>query len=156
MKTVNYSRFGLFTMLVITLMPFLSSGQKKEVDKIAQSKEVLKEFEKMKDKIPSSLFKQTEGIIVIPKMLNIGLGIGGKRGKGIVVTRLANGKWSDPSFITLTGGSIGFQAGVQSVDLVLLFKHRSNLMKLDKGGFTLGGDLSVTAGPLGRNATAST
>ncbi len=64
--------------------------------------------------------------------------------------------WSDPAFITLTGGSLGFQAGVQSIDLVLIFKSRETLEKIGNGSFTLGGDISVTAGPVGRNSSAST
>ena len=59
-------------------------------------------------------------------------------------------------FITLTGGSIGFQAGIQSIDLVLIFKDRGTLEKIGNGSFTLGGDASVTAGPVGRNSSAST
>lgn len=68
----------------------------------------------------------------------------------------ADGTWSDPVFVTITGGSIGFQVGVQSIDLVLIFKNRETFQKIGAGSFTLGGDASVTAGPVGRNSSAST
>ena len=68
----------------------------------------------------------------------------------------ADGTWSDPVFVTITGGSIGFQVEVQSIDLVLIFKNRETLQKIGNGSFTLGGDASVTAGPVGRNSSAST
>ncbi len=72
------------------------------------------------------------------------------------MVKLADGTWSNPVFVTITGGSVGFQAGVQSVDLVLIFKNKETLQDIGKGSFTLGGDISVTAGPVGRNSTAST
>ena len=68
----------------------------------------------------------------------------------------ADGDWSDPVFVTLTGGSVGFQAGVQSIDLVLVFTKGSVLTSLAKGEFTLGGSASVAAGPVGRSSSAST
>jgi lipid-binding SYLF domain-containing protein len=69
---------------------------------------------------------------------------------------LPDGSWSNPVFITLTGGSIGFQIGVQSVDLVLVFKHKGVLTQVKNGDFTIGGDISAAAGPVGRSSTAST
>jgi lipid-binding SYLF domain-containing protein len=95
-------------------------------------------------------------IIVIPHMINAGLAVGGKRGKGVAIVKMADGKWSNPVFVTFTGGSLGLQIGVQSVDLVLVFKHKYVLTKMEKGDFTIGGDVSVAAGPVGRSSTAST
>lgn len=133
-----------------------SKSQQKESDKIDASVKVLNDFVAMKEKIPQKLLDVTQGIIIIPKLINAGLGIGGKRGKGIAVIRRDDGTWSNPVFITLTGGSIGFQVGIQSIDLVLIFKNRETLEKIGRGSFTLGGDASVTAGPVGRNSSAST
>lgn len=110
----------------------------------------------MKESIPQELLKVTQGIIVVPKLINAGFVLAGKRGKGIAMVKLEDGTWSDPVFVTITGGSVGFQAGIQSVDLVLIFKNRETLQDIGKGSFTLGGDISVTAGPVGRNSTAST
>lgn len=143
-------------VLFSAVNPLKSSAQEEQKTKLRQSIEVLNDFSKMKEDIPHQLFDQSEGIIIIPKMINAGFLIGGKRGKGIAMVRLANGRWSNPSFIIITGGSLGFQAGVQSVDLILFFTHSSTIMKMDKGSFTLGGDVSATAGPVGRSLSAST
>ena len=131
-------------------------SQQKEIDKIKAANKVLVEFSNMKEKIPQKLFNVTEGIIIVPKLLNAGFVIAGKRGKGIAMVKNADGTWSDPVFVTITGGSIGLQVGVQSIDLVLIFKNRETLQKIGNGSFTLGGDASVTAGPVGRNSSAST
>lgn len=142
--------FGLF-------MVFTSArDDSKEKERVKKSTLVLKDFSEMKESIPSTLLEQAEGIVIIPKMINAGLGIGGKRGKGIAMVKLSSGEWSNPVFMTITGGSIGFQAGVQAVDLVLLFKHKESLTDAKKSEFTIGGDLSVAAGPVGRNTSANT
>lgn len=128
----------------------------KEDDKIEASAKVLKDFSEMKESIPAQMLKITEGIIVVPKLINAGFVLGGKRGKGIAVVKMEDGTWSDPVFVTITGGSVGFQAGIQSIDLVLVFKNRETLQNIGTGSFTLGGDISVTAGPVGRSSSAST
>ena len=143
--------------LIFACVVFTSSySQDKESEKIDASAKVLKDFVAMKEKIPQQLLEITEGIIVVPKLINAGFVVGGKRGRGIAVVKHEDGTWSDPAFITLTGGSVGFQVGVQAIDLVLIFKSRETLEKIGKGSFTLGGDISVTAGPVGRNSSAST
>ena len=154
MKLRNHAPVVL--LLIFSMVFTTANSQTKEAEKIDASAKVLRDFVAMKEKIPQRLLDVTQGIIVIPKLINAGLGIGGKRGKGIAVVKRADGTWSDPVFITLTGGSIGFQAGIQSIDLVLIFKDRSTLEKIGNGSFTLGGDASVTAGPVGRNSSAST
>jgi SH3 domain-containing YSC84-like protein 1 len=131
-------------------------AQEKQDEKIRKSIEVIQDFSGMKESIPSELMHQAEGIIIIPNLVNAGLGIGGKRGKGVAMVKKDDGSWSDPVFVTLTGGSIGFQAGVQSVDLVMVFRHKSSLLNIGKADFTLGGDLSVAAGPVGRSGSANT
>ena len=146
-----------FPLVAVTLFICLQvKSQEKETDKIKAANKVLVEFSNMQEKIPQKLFSITEGIIIVPKLLNAGFVIAGKRGKGIAMVKNADGTWSDPVFVTITGGSIGFQVGVQSVDLVLIFKNRETLQKIGTGSFTLGGDASVTAGPVGRNSSAST
>lgn len=152
---MQIQKFSSMVVLFSTL--FLSAySQSKDANKIETSAQVLTAFSKMKENIPEKMFNVTEGLIIVPKMLNAGLGIAGKRGKGIAVIKNANGSWSNPVFVTLTGGSVGLQAGVQAVDLVLMFKSRETLQNIGKGSFTLGGDASVTAGPIGRNSGAAT
>jgi lipid-binding SYLF domain-containing protein len=128
----------------------------KENERVHSAANVMKEFGKMKESIPRELLKEYEGIVIIPKLINAGLGIGGKHGKGVAMVKLAGGKWSDPVFVTLTGGSFGLQIGVQSVDLVLVFRHKGVLTKVKNGDFTIGGDISAAAGPVGRSSTAGT
>lgn len=145
-------------IIVFLLLSFSikSFAQDKQADKITSATQVLKDFGSMKESIPHELLEMSEGIIIVPKMINAGFVIAGKRGRGIAMVKNEDGTWSNPVFITLTGGSVGFQAGIQSIDLVLIFKHRKTLEEIGKGTFTLGGDISATAGPVGRNSTATT
>jgi len=156
MKTLKFLKMPFIMLFSISLLLMSATPQQKEETKLNDSAVVLREFGKMKESIPHQLLEETHGIIIIPKLINAGLVVGGKRGKGIAMVKDANGKWSDPVFVTLTGGSFGLQVGVQSVDLVLVFKHSETLRKIGRGSFTLGGDISVAAGPVGRSSTAST
>ena len=144
-------------ILVLMMASFQAvHAQEKQQEKIDASAKVLADFSKMKENIPAELLKITEGIIIVPKLINAGFVIAGRRGKGIAMVKHSDGSWSNPVFVTITGGSVGFQAGIQSVDLVLIFKHAKTLENIGKGSFTLGGDVSVTVGPEGRNSSAST
>lgn len=131
-------------------------AQDKQRERIEKATQVLSDFADMKEGIPDELMKMSNGIIIVPKMINAGFVLGGKRGKGIAMIRNADGSWSNPIFITITGGSVGFQIGVQAVDLVLIFKHSETLENIGNGTFTLGGDISATAGPVGRSGSATT
>ncbi len=144
-------------LTVALLLTNLSADNRNEQqDKLKASTDVITEFSRMKENIPTRLFGMTEGVVIIPKMINAGFGVAGKRGKGIALVKRADGSWSDPVFVSLTGGSVGLQAGVQSVDLVLMVKSRQTLINIKRNSFNLGGDVSVTAGPLGRNSTVNT
>ncbi len=147
---------SVLLLAFICLFTLPAFAQDKEDAKIEKAIEVLKDFNNMKEGIPHELLAMSQGIIIVPKMINAGFVLAGKRGKGIALVKKDDGSWSDPLFITITGGSVGFQAGIQSVDLVLIFKHSETLEKIGTGTFTLGGDISATAGPLGRNSTATT
>ncbi len=106
--------------------------------------------------IPDKLLDEAHAIVVVPDSIKAGLVIGGRRGHGLLSVKRADGTWSNPAFVTLTGGSIGFQAGVQSSDIVLVFRSERGLDSIVNGKFTLGADAGVAAGPVGRNASAST
>lgn len=106
--------------------------------------------------IPVRLFDQARAIVVVPDTLKIGLVFGGRRGHGLVSVKSPDGTWSNPSFIKLTGGSIGFQAGVQSSDIVLVFTGERGLESIVNGKVTLGADASVAAGPVGRTTALAT
>ncbi len=106
--------------------------------------------------IPDKLLDEARAVVVIPDTIKAGLIIGGRRGHGLMSVKNPDGSWSNPVFIKLTGGSIGFQAGVQSSDVVLVFRNDRSLDNLVNGKFTLGADAGVAAGPVGRNAAAAT
>ncbi len=143
-------------LLVAVGFTKVSFAQQEQKEKIEKSTEVLRDFSKMKESIPARLLNEAQGIIIIPNMIKAGLGVGGQRGKGVAMVKTADGTWSDPAFVTITGGSIGFQAGITSTDLVLLFKDRATLTNIGNTAVTLGGAVSVAAGPVGRTATAGT
>jgi len=105
------------------------------------------------DAIPLDLLRRARGIAVIPNVFRGGFILGGRRGRGVLVVRGEAGDWSNPAFVTLTGGSIGWQIGAESTDLVLVFANDNAVKNIATGKFTLGGDASAVAGPLGRHAT---
>lgn len=106
--------------------------------------------------IPDKLLDEGRAIVVVPDTIKAGLVIGGRRGHGLLSVKQPDGTWSNPSFVSLTGGSIGFQAGVQSADVVLVFRSDRGLDSIVNGKITLGADAAVAAGPLGRNAATAT
>lgn len=157
MKSMSILKVGTAVLLCAGIL-FSGSlnAQEKEQKKVEAATTVLSDFGKMKESIPSELLAVTQGIIVVPKLINAGFVVGGKRGKGVAMVKKADGTWSNPVFVTITGGSVGAQIGVQAVDLVLVFKSSKSLTEINKSSFTLGGDLSVAAGPVGRSSTANT
>jgi lipid-binding SYLF domain-containing protein len=154
MKTLKV--LGIPLLLSVFILCASAMDASKETERMHSATNVLKDFSAMKGSIPHQLLEEYSGVVIIPHMINAGFGIGAKRGKGVAMVKLDNGKWSDPVFVTLTGGSFGLQIGVQSVDLVLVFHHRGVLTKVKNGDFTIGGDISAAAGPVGRSGTAST
>ncbi|MGO1542157.1 MAG: lipid-binding SYLF domain-containing protein [Luteimonas sp.] len=106
--------------------------------------------------IPNKLLDEARAIVVIPDTVKAGLVIGGRRGHGMMSVKTPEGTWSAPAFISLTGGSIGLQAGVQSADVVMVFRNDRSLDSIVNGKLTLGADVGVAAGPLGRHAATAT
>jgi len=128
-----------------------------EESKVEAAKDVLDEIMKIPEqRIPTAMLKNTYGIAIIPNVIKAGFVFGGRYGEGIIVVRTKSGKWSNPLFITLAGASIGFQAGVQSSDVILVFKSRKSIDGIIQGKVTLGADASIAAGPVGRQAAAAT
>lgn len=118
---------------------------------------VLGEIMQAPDKaIPRDLLQAAHAIVVVPDVLKAGFVIGGRRGEGLMSVKTRDGVWSNPSFVNLTGGSVGFQAGVSSTDVVLVFRTERGVDSIVHGKFTLGADASAAAGPVGRTAQAST
>lgn len=147
-------RVALFSLLCL---PLLAIAGDKEEERARNASRVLSEIFAIPDKrVPNHLIEKAEAIAVIPDVVKAGLVLGGRHGRGLISVRSADGTWSNPCFISLTGGSLGFQAGVQSTDVVLVFRSRRGVDQIVNGKFTLGADAAVAAGPVGRNAQAST
>ena len=106
--------------------------------------------------IPASLLANAQGIVIIPDLVKGGFILGVRHGRGIVMVRDERGFWRPPSFVTLTGGSVGWQIGLQVTDIVLVFKTRSSVQGLLHGKFTIGANAAAAAGPVGREAAAAT
>jgi lipid-binding SYLF domain-containing protein len=144
-------------LVLAAALPSAQAAGEVESDRAEDAARVLAEIMRIpEDRIPDKLMAQAEAVAVIPNVIKAGLGIGGRRGRGLIAVRGKDGTWSNPSFITLTGGSVGFQAGVQSADVILVFRKRRGVDSIVGGKFTLGADASVAAGPVGRSAQAST
>lgn len=107
------------------------------------------------DSIPTELLERALGIAVIPDVFRGGFILGARRGRGVLSLRMADGSWSNPAFVTLTGGSIGWQIGAESTDIVLIFANENAVKNIASGKFTLGGEASAVAGPLRRQASST-
>jgi len=108
--------------------------------------------------VPPELLKEAEAVIIAPHQVKGGFIVAGRYGHGVLLVRQKNGDWSDPVFVTLGGGSFGLQVGVQATDLFLIIRNQKSLGRIMQGNgkVTLGADISVAAGPLGRQASANT
>jgi lipid-binding SYLF domain-containing protein len=137
---------------------FAQKAPEGEVKRITAATTVMDEIMGAADKsIPRSVMEKAEGVAVFPSLLKGGVGVGGERGHGVLSVRdKKNGGWSAPAFLTITGGSIGIQLGLQEVDLVLIINDQRGLEQLVKNQFKLGADIGAAAGPVGREAAAST
>lgn len=126
-------------------------------ESVVMSEQVLSELMAIPGRqIPRQLLQEAQGIAIIPNVIKVGFVAGVRRGHGVVMVRDAEGEWSLPQFVALTGGSVGFQAGVQGTDVVLVFTTRKGVDGLMKGQFTVGVDASVSAGPVGRETSLGT
>ena len=106
--------------------------------------------------LPEKILRQSHGIAVIPGVIKAAWGIGGQYGRGVLCVRTEEGGWSAPCFISIVGGSVGWQIGVEKADIILVFKTPRSIDDISRGKITLGAGASIAAGPVGRNAEAST
>ncbi|MBU4260769.1 MAG: lipid-binding SYLF domain-containing protein [Proteobacteria bacterium] len=128
-----------------------------EVRKVKEATEVMREiFSIPETAIPPTLLANAHAVVVLPKLVKAGFIIGGRYGTGLMMVRDIRGDWHYPVMVSLTGGSVGFQIGAQSTDIILVFKSLKSVEAIQKGKFTLGADASVAAGPVGRHAEADT
>ena len=132
-------------------------AQAREQGRLLTASEVLEELRSAPDQgIPVRLLERAYGIAVIPDLTKVAFFAGGRHGRGALVVRDSKGRFSNPVFISLTGGSFGLQWGVQSTDIVLVFTTPKSVQGIAGGKVTLGADASVAAGPVGRTASAAT
>ncbi|HEU4602151.1 MAG TPA: lipid-binding SYLF domain-containing protein [Steroidobacteraceae bacterium] len=147
----------LFALVLASAVAQSSIAAERQDARLLTSTKVLEELMQMPEQnIPVWLLERAYAIAIVPDVIKVGLGIGGRRGKGVLVIRKDNGSWSNPIFVNLTGGSFGFQVGVQSTDVVLVFTSRQGVEGIVGGKVTLGADAAVAAGPVGRQSSAAT
>jgi lipid-binding SYLF domain-containing protein len=133
-------------------------AQNDEARRVTDALTVLSEIMSAGDQsVPRSIMQKAEAVAVFPSLIKGGLIVGGQRGRGILSAKdPKTGAWSSPAFLTITGGSLGAQIGAQAVDLILVVQNRRGLEQLVGNQFKIGADASVAAGPVGRDASAST
>jgi lipid-binding SYLF domain-containing protein len=145
--------------LLLLLVPSARLGaQSDEADRVKEAVTVLGEIMKASDSaIPTSVLSKAEGIAIFPGTVRGGFIVGGERGRGILSVRDEKTRmWSNPAFLTITGGSVGLQIGVRATDLVLVIQNRRGLENLVRNEWKVGAGAAATAGPVGRDAQAAT
>ncbi len=148
----------LYVMLTmaVSVAARASSNRAADVHRIEDSAEIFQEIMGTPDRaIPQDLLDSAQCIAIIPAEMKFAFFVGGNYGKGLVTCHDPQG-WSAPVFLTVSGGSLGFQFGGSSTDLILVFRGRRGLQKLLGNKFKIGADVSAAAGPVGRNAAAGT
>ena len=161
MRTTLLRRSAIAALTAAALLaawPGSARAQADEKKRILDSSAVLETLVRAPDQgIPEHILERAEAIVVIPSLVKGGFIIGAQHGRGIISIRdRETNRWSDPGFVALTGGSIGWQIGVQAVDLVLLVMNRDGVSDLLDNEFKFGANASVAAGPVGRQGEAST
>ena len=133
-----------------------AAAQRNDTDKFVDAARALELFTTDEEHgIPTDILQRARGIAVIPNLIRGGFFFGGRRGRGVIAIRSPNGEWSNPAFVTLTGGSFGAQFGAESADVVLVFANERAVRNMAQGKFTLGGDATAIAGPMGRRTQAA-
>lgn len=149
--------FSCCLMIALATAPVRAADGAPHETRAADATRVLTEIQRIPEQsLPNRLLNDAEAIVVFADVVKAGFIVGGRRGRGLMSVRGEDGTWSNPIFVTLTGGSFGFQAGVQSADVILVFRTKRGIENIVNGKFTLGADASVAAGPVGRSAQAST
>ena len=144
-------------VLFLALPSASSIAASEETKRVESASEVLSKIMEIPESaIPPALLADAQGIAVIPSVIKVGLFVGGQYGRGVLVVRGKGGAWSNPVFVTLMSGSIGWQIGAESTDFVIVFKTPRSIEGIMKGQYTLGAEAAAAAGPVGRSVKAST
>ena len=135
-----------FLVVIVLSLAIPASAASREEKRVADAADVLDQLLRIPEKsIPPSLLSRAYAVAVIPDVVKAGFVIGARHGKGLLVVRHDDNSWSNPAFISLTGGSFGWQAGVESTDVIFVFKTRKSVTNISNGKLTLGADASVAA-----------
>src|SRR5580700_1573098 len=144
------------TLALLVTLTAAASDREDDVNRIQKSAGAFKEIMNTPDQgIPQDLLESAKCIAIIPGDVKFAFIFGGSYGRGVATCRTEHG-WSAPMFVAIDGGSVGYQIGGSSTDLVMLFMNDHALQSLLSDKFKLGADASVAAGPVGRNAAAGT
>jgi SH3 domain-containing YSC84-like protein 1 len=143
------------TALIVTTTSYPVFAASDSIKTVSSANNVLQEFVNSK-RIPLGILRSSQGIAIIPNVIQAALFFGGRRGQGVMMLRNQNGGWSNPVIMTLTSGSFGLQFGAKSSDVVLAFQDGQSIRKVYDSDFKLGGSVSGTAGPEGAEAVYPT
>jgi len=142
--------------LLVALAAAPLAAQDRQAALLRQAVDVLSSITEMPDReIPQAMLKDVAGVAIFPQVRKWGIMVGLQRGKGILVSRSGT-RWGTPLFVSLSGGTVGWQLGIQSVDLVLFLRTPQSVQLVLEGGLTVGVDAGVSAGSVGRQAGAIT
>lgn len=157
---IAVSRFLAASFCSLVLLAIATPAlhaQGREAATIHNSSAVLHEIMRVPAKgIPQSLLSNARAIVIIPGMLKGGFVLGVRHGRGVALVRNEKNVWDVPRFVTMSGGSVGYQVGVQSTDVILVFMTKQSVEDLLRGNFTIGADATAAAGPVGRQVAAAT
>jgi lipid-binding SYLF domain-containing protein len=148
-------RFLLIPLLLVILGGSHLRAGRSELTTVDKAIEVVRANAALPLKgISPAALRGAQGVAIIPHVVKAGFLFDHESGHGLVLARRPDGSWSDPVFVTIEGGGVGLEAGVEAIDLVLVFKSASSMERIlkGKGKLTFGTDLSVAAGPIGRDA----
>ena len=144
------------TVFGASVAPALAD-QQNAIDSVQSATQVFSaKVTESKNQIPKSVLEKAVAIAIIPNVVKAGFILGGTRGAGVLAVRNNKGEWSNPAFVTLTGGSVGLQVGAQSSDVILIFNTKKSLEKALAQDFNLGGSVSGSAGPTGATPVTGT
>ena len=153
-------KFQLLALILVVMVTSfgVSASSLIQLEKKSQdASNVLEEVMNIAERtIPNDLLQRAVCVATVPDIIRVGFVLGARYGTGLVSCRVPGAGWSQPSFVSIKGGSWGAQIGVASVDLVLVFIRENAIEKFSKNNFTIGVDAAVAVGPVGRDAQAGT
>lgn len=147
----------MFALLPIVAAPQSLLAETRMDIRVDHASVVLQDFQHLPENaIPERLLREASAIAIVPSVLKLGMVVGARFGRGVIMTRTSTGAWQPPTFISVTSGSVGWQIGAQAQDLILIFTSNDALQRIRSAGLTLGADAAIAAGPLGRSTSAAT